>query len=65
MISRTPEHQEAREASIQEASSVYDMLSIGMARRGQYAMLSQVRLVQSSRKPANVVLNIDPTTIWK
>uniref|UniRef100_A0A3B4C7G8 Tetratricopeptide repeat protein 7 N-terminal domain-containing protein n=1 Tax=Pygocentrus nattereri TaxID=42514 RepID=A0A3B4C7G8_PYGNA len=41
VISRTPEHQEAREASIQEASSVYDMLSIGMARRGQYAMLSQ------------------------
>ncbi|KAI4888635.1 hypothetical protein NFI96_027073, partial [Prochilodus magdalenae] len=41
VISRTPEHQEAREASIQEASSVYDLLSIGMARRGQYAMLSQ------------------------
>lgn len=41
VISRTPEHQEAREASMQEASSVYDLLSIGMARRGQYAMLSQ------------------------
>ena len=25
-----------------EASSIYDLLSIGMARRGQYAMLSEV-----------------------
>ncbi|XP_066534883.1 tetratricopeptide repeat protein 7A isoform X3 [Hoplias malabaricus] len=41
VISRTPEHKEARETSMQEASSVYDLLSIGMARRGQYAMLSQ------------------------
>ncbi|XP_030627001.1 tetratricopeptide repeat protein 7A [Chanos chanos] len=41
VISRTPEHKEAREASIQDASSVYDLLSIGMARRGQYAMLSE------------------------
>lgn len=48
MISRTPEHKEAREASIQDASSVYDMLSIGMARRGQYAMLSEVSLDHSS-----------------
>ncbi|KAF7710657.1 hypothetical protein HF521_009529 [Silurus meridionalis] len=41
VISRTPEHKEAREASIQDASTVYDLLSIGMARRGQYAMLSE------------------------
>ncbi|XP_062851121.1 tetratricopeptide repeat protein 7A [Trichomycterus rosablanca] len=41
VISRTPEHKEARETSIQDASSVYDLLSIGMARRGQYAMLSE------------------------
>ncbi|KTG46680.1 hypothetical protein cypCar_00014409 [Cyprinus carpio] len=40
-ISRTPEHQEARESSMQDASSVYDLLSIAMARRGQYAMLSE------------------------
>ncbi|KAK3573989.1 hypothetical protein QTP86_034372 [Hemibagrus guttatus] len=45
VISRTPEHKEAREASIQDASSVYDLLSIGMARRGQYAMLSEAVLV--------------------
>lgn len=38
-----PDHKEAREASLQEATSVYDLLSIGMARRGQYAMLSEVR----------------------
>uniref|UniRef100_A0A672QCD2 Tetratricopeptide repeat domain 7A n=1 Tax=Sinocyclocheilus grahami TaxID=75366 RepID=A0A672QCD2_SINGR len=41
VISRTPEHQEARESSMQDASSVYDLLSIAMARRGQYAMLSE------------------------
>ncbi|XP_035387318.1 tetratricopeptide repeat protein 7A isoform X2 [Electrophorus electricus] len=41
VISRKPAHQEAREASIQDVSSVYDLLSIGMARRGQYAMLSE------------------------
>ncbi|TSK42145.1 Tetratricopeptide repeat protein 7A [Bagarius yarrelli] len=41
VISRTPEHKEEREASIQDATSVYDLLSIGMARRGQYAMLSE------------------------
>ncbi|XP_051507151.1 tetratricopeptide repeat protein 7A [Myxocyprinus asiaticus] len=41
VISRTPEHREARESSMQDVSSVYDMLSIGMARRGQYSMLSE------------------------
>ncbi|XP_057198225.1 tetratricopeptide repeat protein 7A isoform X1 [Triplophysa rosa] len=41
VISLTPEHQEERLSSIQDATSVYDLLSIGMARRGQYAMLSQ------------------------
>ncbi|TRY88729.1 hypothetical protein DNTS_029667 [Danionella cerebrum] len=41
VISRTPEHREERESSIEDASSVYDLLSIGMARRGQYSMLSE------------------------
>ncbi|XDV50739.1 hypothetical protein PO909_019754 [Leuciscus waleckii] len=41
VISRTPEHREARESSMQDASSVYDLLSIAMARRGQYSMLSE------------------------
>uniref|UniRef100_A0A673IDZ9 Tetratricopeptide repeat domain 7A n=1 Tax=Sinocyclocheilus rhinocerous TaxID=307959 RepID=A0A673IDZ9_9TELE len=41
VINRTPEHQEARKSSMQDASSVYDLLSIAMARRGQYAMLSE------------------------
>jgi len=48
VISRTPEHREARESSMQDASSVYDLLSIGMARRGQYSMLSEVRCVFST-----------------
>ncbi|KAM6956471.1 tetratricopeptide repeat protein 7A [Aplochiton taeniatus] len=41
VISRAPDQKEAREASLQDATSVYDLLSIGMARRGQYAMLSE------------------------
>lgn len=43
VISRLPDQAEARQASLQDATSVYDLLTIGMARRGQYAMLSEVR----------------------
>ncbi|CAB1343469.1 unnamed protein product [Coregonus sp. 'balchen'] len=42
VISRAPDHKEVRETSLQDATSVYDLLSIGMARRGQYAMLSEL-----------------------
>ncbi|KAL6101569.1 ttc7a [Pungitius sinensis] len=41
VISRLPDQAEAREASLQDANSVYDLLTIGMARRGQYGMLSE------------------------
>ncbi|KAM4591357.1 tetratricopeptide repeat protein 7A [Odontesthes bonariensis] len=41
VISRLPDQAEARQASFQDATSVYDLLTIGMARRGQYAMLSE------------------------
>ncbi|XP_041866240.1 tetratricopeptide repeat protein 7A [Melanotaenia boesemani] len=41
VISRLPDQAEAREASLQDAASVYDLLTIGMARRGQYAMMSE------------------------
>uniref|UniRef100_A0A3B5LKZ8 Tetratricopeptide repeat domain 7A n=1 Tax=Xiphophorus couchianus TaxID=32473 RepID=A0A3B5LKZ8_9TELE len=41
VISRLPDQAEARQTSLQDATSVYDLLSIGMARRGQYAMLSE------------------------
>uniref|UniRef100_A0AAY4DF74 Tetratricopeptide repeat protein 7 N-terminal domain-containing protein n=1 Tax=Denticeps clupeoides TaxID=299321 RepID=A0AAY4DF74_9TELE len=41
ILSRTPEHSDAREASVQDTSSVYDLLTIGLARRGQYDMLSE------------------------
>ncbi|XP_029553981.1 tetratricopeptide repeat protein 7A [Salmo trutta] len=41
VISRAPDHKEERETSLQDATSIYDLLSIGMARRGQYAMLSE------------------------
>uniref|UniRef100_A0A665TW24 Tetratricopeptide repeat domain 7A n=1 Tax=Echeneis naucrates TaxID=173247 RepID=A0A665TW24_ECHNA len=41
VISRLPDQTDARQASLQDATSVYDLLTIGMARRGQYAMLSE------------------------
>ncbi|XP_053730456.1 tetratricopeptide repeat protein 7A isoform X2 [Synchiropus splendidus] len=41
VISRMPDQADARNASLQDATSVYDLLTIGMARRGQYAMLSE------------------------
>ncbi|KAM9726954.1 tetratricopeptide repeat protein 7A isoform 2-T2 [Menidia menidia] len=41
VISRLPDQAEARQSSLQDATSVYDLLTIGMARRGQYAMLSE------------------------
>uniref|UniRef100_A0A3P9CPB8 Tetratricopeptide repeat domain 7A n=1 Tax=Maylandia zebra TaxID=106582 RepID=A0A3P9CPB8_9CICH len=41
VISRLPDQAEARKTSLQDATSVYDLLTIGMVRRGQYAMLSE------------------------
>uniref|UniRef100_A0A672HRZ9 Tetratricopeptide repeat domain 7A n=1 Tax=Salarias fasciatus TaxID=181472 RepID=A0A672HRZ9_SALFA len=41
VISRLPDQAEARQASLHDATSVYDLLTIGMARRGQYAMLCE------------------------
>ncbi|KAM8947283.1 tetratricopeptide repeat protein 7A isoform 2-T2 [Pelodytes ibericus] len=41
VISRFPDQKEDRAVSIQNASAVYDLLSITMGRRGQYVMLSE------------------------
>ncbi|CAH2254939.1 tetratricopeptide repeat 7A isoform X1 [Pelobates cultripes] len=41
VISRAPDQKEDREVSLQNASAVYDLLSITMGRRGQYVMLSE------------------------
>uniref|UniRef100_A0A8C5MR41 Tetratricopeptide repeat domain 7A n=1 Tax=Leptobrachium leishanense TaxID=445787 RepID=A0A8C5MR41_9ANUR len=41
VISRAPDQKEDRAVSLQNASAVYDLLSITMGRRGQYAMLSE------------------------
>ncbi|OCT79321.1 hypothetical protein XELAEV_18026132mg [Xenopus laevis] len=41
VISRAPEQKEDRAVSLQNASAVYDLLTITMARRGQYSMLSE------------------------
>ncbi|KAF7219811.1 transcript variant X3, partial [Nothobranchius furzeri] len=42
VISCLPDQSTARQTSLQNATSVYDLLTISMARRGQYAMLSEV-----------------------
>ncbi|XP_053568212.1 tetratricopeptide repeat protein 7A [Bombina bombina] len=41
VISRAPDQKEDRAVSLKNASAVYDLLSITMGRRGQYAMLSE------------------------
>ncbi|XP_054654373.1 tetratricopeptide repeat protein 7A isoform X2 [Dunckerocampus dactyliophorus] len=41
VISRQPDQAEARQTTMQDSVSVYDLLTIGMARRGQYTMLSE------------------------
>nr|XP_023660129.1 tetratricopeptide repeat protein 7A-like [Paramormyrops kingsleyae] len=41
VISLTTDQKGAQEASLQDATSLYDMLTIGLARRGQFALLSQ------------------------
>ncbi|KAK1171098.1 tetratricopeptide repeat protein 7A-like [Acipenser oxyrinchus oxyrinchus] len=41
VISRAPDQLEDRAVSLEDASQVYDLLSIAMARRGQYGMLSE------------------------
>lgn len=42
VLSRAPEQEEDRKVSLQNASAIYDLLSITLGRRGQYAMLSEV-----------------------
>ncbi|KAG8443644.1 hypothetical protein GDO86_008987 [Hymenochirus boettgeri] len=41
VISRSPDQQEDRDVSLRNASEVYDLLTITMGRREQYAMLSE------------------------
>ncbi|XP_049591662.1 tetratricopeptide repeat protein 7A [Syngnathus scovelli] len=41
VISRLPDQVEARQATLQDSASVYDLLTVGMVRRGQYTMLSE------------------------
>ncbi|XP_021073379.1 tetratricopeptide repeat protein 7A isoform X2 [Mus pahari] len=41
VLSRAPEQAEDRKVSLQNASAIYDLLSITLGRRGQYAMLSE------------------------
>lgn len=42
VLSRAPEQEEDRAASVRNAAAIYDLLSITLGRRGQYAMLSEV-----------------------
>ncbi|NXU19995.1 TTC7A protein, partial [Pardalotus punctatus] len=41
VISRAPDQRDDRAVSLQDASAVYDLLSITLGRRGQYVMLSE------------------------
>ncbi|NXX81002.1 TTC7A protein, partial [Urocolius indicus] len=41
VISRAPEQRDDRAVSLQDASAVYDLLSITLGRRGQYVMLAE------------------------
>ncbi|XP_006524265.1 tetratricopeptide repeat protein 7A isoform X3 [Mus musculus] len=41
VLSRAPEQAEDRKVSLQNASAIYDLLSITLGRRGQYVMLSE------------------------
>ncbi|XP_061693641.1 tetratricopeptide repeat protein 7A isoform X2 [Syngnathoides biaculeatus] len=41
VISRLPDQAEARQVTLQNSLSVYDLLTIGMVRRGQVTMLSE------------------------
>ncbi|KAK2535684.1 tetratricopeptide repeat protein 7A-like [Columba guinea] len=41
VISRAPDQQDDRAVSLQDASAVYDLLSITLGRRGQYVMLAE------------------------
>ncbi|XP_028580685.2 tetratricopeptide repeat protein 7A [Podarcis muralis] len=41
VISRAPEQKDDRAISLQDASAVYDLLTITLGRRGQYVMLSE------------------------
>lgn len=42
VLSRAPEQEEDRAASLRNAAAIYDLLSITLGRRGQYVMLSEV-----------------------
>ncbi|XP_032696194.1 tetratricopeptide repeat protein 7A isoform X3 [Lontra canadensis] len=41
VLSRAPEQEEDRAASLRNAAAIYDLLSITLGRRGQYVMLSE------------------------
>ncbi|XP_036922429.1 tetratricopeptide repeat protein 7A isoform X1 [Sturnira hondurensis] len=41
VLSRVPEQEQDRAVSLQNASAIYDLLSITLGRRGQYVMLSE------------------------
>ncbi|ERE74284.1 tetratricopeptide repeat protein 7A [Cricetulus griseus] len=41
VLSRAPEQEKDRKVSLQNASAIYDLLSITLGRRGQYVMLSE------------------------
>lgn len=58
VLSRAPEQEKDRKVSLQNASAIYDLLSITLGRRGQYVMLSEVgpASAQPSSRPGSQVV---------
>lgn len=58
VLSRAPEQAEDRKVSLQNASAIYDLLSITLGRRGQYVMLSEVgSVIQPTSLPGSLVIH--------
>uniref|UniRef100_A0A8B9GJE4 Tetratricopeptide repeat domain 7A n=1 Tax=Amazona collaria TaxID=241587 RepID=A0A8B9GJE4_9PSIT len=61
VISRAPDQKDDRAVSLQDASAVYDLLSITLGRRGQYVMLSESAYAVSVLKECAKLRPTDPT----
>ncbi|XP_027239784.1 tetratricopeptide repeat protein 7A isoform X3 [Cricetulus griseus] len=61
VLSRAPEQEKDRKVSLQNASAIYDLLSITLGRRGQYVMLSESAYAVSLLRECMKLQPSDPT----
>ncbi|XP_051775575.1 tetratricopeptide repeat protein 7A isoform X2 [Erpetoichthys calabaricus] len=61
VISRAPDQLEDRAVSLKDANAIYDLLCIAMARRGQYALLSEPSNAVSVLRECVKLQPTDPT----